>query len=275
MSNRGLSVVEAAVIIVVVVTVALVIAPVFMHSGGHWDGPNCQSNMQQIGKAIKTYMTDWDDTYPTNRRWVSPSKLGPVTDQVKLSPAGTDKEGNPIRFRHGLNWVEGVYAYIEATSGPSDSASVWRCPAASEAAYPAGSETALVTYAFNRNLIEKSERVVRTSGDLLMVREMDRCVESVLRPINDSNGKASAPPVSPFLNKRDVKLGWTNPSLHADRSNVLFADGHVRLCELDYFPPQRHYTRKNCWDAETGQWYNFAQGANALPRYTKSIAITP
>lgn len=274
-SNRGLTLAEVLVIVVVLFIVGAVLSPMLAPRHITCTASYCTSNMQQIGKAIKQYLADWDYTYPTNRCWVSRGKLGPVRDRVKLSPAEVDDRGNPIRFRHGVNWVEGLYGHIQGITNSKDASSVWCCPSASGRTYPAGSDSAAVSYAFNRNLAEKPENVIRGASNLLLVREMDRRVDAVLRPANDSTGDSAAQPASPFLTTRDCKLGKTKPDLHANGSNVLLADGHIRYFERPYFPDR--YAREDCWDSETQQWYNYGPGAaREMPaKYIRSIAITP
>lgn len=211
-----------------------------------------------MGSAIRMYLSDWDDHFPTNRQFDSSGKLGAIEPSVKLTPPATDKDGRPIRFKYGANWVEGLYNYIEAVTEQNDPNSIWKCPSITLSPYPADSKTASVSYVFNRNLIEVDEKRIKSTGNLMMVRESDRLLEADLRPTNDTTWTSKKRPVSPFLTKHDDLIGSTNPKLHGNGSHILFADGHVKM-----FP---YETTKNIsWDANTAKWYN----AN------NRIAVTP
>ena len=107
---------------------------------------------------------------------------------------------------------------------------------------PGDDSTAAVSYAFNRNLVERPEKAVRYAANTMMVREMDRRVDAELRPTNYSCGRPDVPPDSPFLTKHDSRMEETNPGVHGEGSNVLFADGHVQgfhgFLKPDTSPPR-------------------------------------
>lgn len=260
MSRRsGVSAVEVLVFFIVVVVIAAILWPLFTYGGRcpPLRASPCQSNLTQIGRAIKMYMSDWDNTYPT--QCLRPASMA---FSVKLSPR---EEVNQKRFVHGTNWVEALFSYIETTS-KNDAWSVWRCGACSDDTYPKRSDTAAVSYVLNRNLIQLPEGYVTDGARLMLLREADRLVNSDLRPTNLSRKNEKAMPQSPFLTKRDVRMGETKPDLHNKGSHVLFADGHVK-----YFGAES-YTDKPSWDPETQQWWNYVKGH---PGIDKAIAITP
>lgn len=256
--------------VIIVVVVAAVLFPIFAHSTGSSPTADCQSNMKNIGNALKMYLSDWGDTYPTNRTWIGHSrKLGPIRSYVKLTTPGlTAGDGTSIRFEHGVNWVEGLYNYVEQVS--KSGASMWQCPQALRNHYPPDSDTALVSYVFNRNLTEENEGIIMSGANTMLVREMDRLVNADLRPVNYSNNSSSKPPVSAFLNDRDVRFGKTHPMIHNTGSNILFADGHVEMYDKSFYPT-------DCaWDKDTQKWWNYAPGAKGKPgNYIRSITVTP
>ncbi len=240
----------------------------------HCGSSSCESNMKQIGNAIKMYLSDWNDTFPTNRPFLNGHKVGPIRVYVKLSPH--EPIGNatePPRFSYGVNWVEGLYSYIENVTKASDPQSVWRCQAASSRVYPEGSKTAAVNYVFNRNLVERSARSLTYAANLMVVREIDAVVNAELRPTNDTTWTSKTPPRSPFLTSHDTRAGHMNPKIHGAGSHILFADGHVKVFDASFFPER--ITKSRCWDPDTKQWYNYAPGSGKPEGYTKSIAITP
>lgn len=230
---------------------------------------NCQSNMTQLGRAFKMYLSDWDYTYPTNRAWSQiKGKPGAVAETVKLTPAGLmNAKGSPVKFLYGVNWVECLYSYVEAAGSSNDAPTVWRCPKASSATYPSNSKTACTSYVYNRNLVEMQEDKIVCSSNLMIAREADRLVNADLRPLNNSAGSPKKMPSSAFLNSRDIRMGKTNELVHDKGSHILFADGHVKFFDASYFSPKPE------WDPVTRQWYNFVISQN--PALDQSIAITP
>lgn len=212
-------------------------------------GIPCDARLNQIGKAIKTYLTDWDGCYPTNRPWVAPGKLGPVSSNVKLSREGIDPATyKPYRGDHGITWVEGLYHYVEPVS-KGERYNLWKCPDLSFGELDTTSPSAATTYVFNRNLVEKAEADVRSPQTLMVIREVDWLVDSALRPLNDST-KPNQPPVSAFLTSEDLVLGKTRHDLHGQGSSILFADGHVKRIPADSMPD------KCVWDPKTESWGN-------------------
>lgn len=265
-------VVGVFVAFVIVCVAAAVLFPMFAQHGHTSLEADCQSNLMQIGRALKLYLADWHDTYPTNRVLLANGKLGRVASHIKLTPADDkNSDGTPARFRYGVNWVEALSPFMEQISMNSNGA--WRCQSLGSQTYPENSNTAAVSYAFNRNLIGRPEQAIHTASNLMVVREMDRLVDAELRPANYSCGLPDAPPDSPFLTTRDSRIGSTKPELHSTGSNVVFADGHVKWFSAEWFPDQRHITAKLCWDSKDRQWYNCLDPRK--PSQYKSIAITP
>ncbi len=89
-------------------------------------------------------------------------------------------------------------------------------------------------------------------------------------PANKSTKNAALPPQSPFLTRRDARIGSTEP-VHGNRSYVLFCDGHVRWVSVNMMPER--LSKSSSYDAQEKRWYNYA---NVGPKaYGKTIAITP
>ena len=278
--RRGFTLIELLVVIAIIAILAAILFPVFARARKAAQASNCQSNFKQIGNAIKMYLSDWQDTYPTNRILAAGGVPGSISDQINLStPGALDPNGDPVKFQYGINWVEGLYSYVEAITKSSDPMTVWRCQAASNRTYPVNSTTAAVTYAFNACLIEQPEGILKGAANLLMVREMDRLVNAVLRPSTDVTGSDATPPRTPLLNKNDWRIRATEPMLHGNGSHVLFADGHVKLFDRKFFPEDAEYSKKaEHWDSETQQWYNFVYKGTTDPSkkpLDRSIAISP
>ena len=250
-SGSGNAALNVVLCLVVVGVVAVAVAPAFMHPICTSTTVTCQSNLKQIGIAIKQYLNDWDGMYPTNRAFLAKGKLGPISNSVALSKVGAVKDGRPIRFQHGVTWIESLYDHVEGITGRDDWSSVWKCPALEKSHFDPSSASAAVTYVFNRNLVEHNEQDVRSAATLMMARETDRLVDSDLRPTNDCKGPGQAPH-SAFLTDNDDFFGETQPRLHSQGSIILFADGHVKLIPAAAFGP----TNTAVWDKGLATWVN-------------------
>jgi len=280
--RKGFTLIELLVVIAIIAILAAILFPVFAKARKAAQASNCQSNLKQIGNALKMYLSDWQDTYPTNRRYGTGGAVAGIGDEVSLSPPDIDPNtGQPVRFLYGITWVEGLYNYIEQVTKKEDPMTAWRCQAATNKEYPVGSTTAAVTYTFNACLAEQPEGIMKGAANLLMVRETDRLVNSLLRPAQDCTGSDATPPRSPFLNTYDYRMRTTTPTLHTNGSHILFADGHVKLFDWKYFNvSDTDFTSKKAqhWDPETMQWYNFYWAnptTDEQKALNRSIAISP
>lgn len=247
-------------IVIVSGGIVLIILPLFFPGCGHVSHVKdrvCQSNLKYIGYSIKMYMSDWSERYPTNRTFLADGKLGPICASVKLSPAGINsKTGSPIRFRHGIAWVEGLYNYMEPRDEQNEASNVWKCPSASKETSPIGSKTAFVTYVLNRNIIELSQNDVRFPDKLMLAREMNCLVNSDIRPTNYSTNNPKASPKEPFIHDR----------IHGNGSYILFADGHVKLFSKEAF------SSKCAWSPDSKVWYNNTDSQSPVHNL---VMITP
>lgn len=263
--RKGFTLIELLVVIAIIAVLAAILFPVFAKARNAAKASNCQSNMTQIGRAIKMYLTDWDDTYPTNR-FKTTMTMGPTMPLSPYDPV------NPQRFTSSINWVEALFSYIESTTKKEDPMTVWRCQGASSVQQTPNSA---VSYTFNYNLLEQPEGVIRTASNLMMVREFDRLLDAVCRPSNDSTGKSGTAPINPFFTKNDATLFRQqqpfNNKMHNKGSHILFADGHVKYFGEEFWPAG-NLSSQNNWDQETGQWWNWV---NRQKNLDKVIAITP
>ena len=289
--RRGFTLIELLVVIAIIAILAAILFPVFSRARRAAQASNCQSNMKQIGNAIKMYLGDWDDTYPTNRTINSDRSLTSVTFECNLSsqdsngnPGVDPATGAPLKFENSVNWVEGLYQYVETITKSSDPSSSWKCQAASVTKRPSTFNCG-VNYSFNACLAEQPDGIVKASQNLLMCREISWTVAAELRPTS-SEGMTSdtvAPKYS-FLTAKDATTPNTNPPtyenfrLHANGSHILFADGHVKLFDASFYPDYDSNWAGTAHDIETNQWYNYVYTRPRNPKQrvlNKSIAITP
>lgn len=244
----------------------------------------CQSNLRSLAGAISAYSADYAHTYPTNRRWSAPGIPGGIVESLSLSPAEIDPTtGQPYVFVSGIAWVEGLYPYLmaHAERTSQDWTSFWRCPNASDTKYPVNSLTARVAYTMNACLVEQPTAIVGQRHKVLMLRETDRLVTSILRPAQSCIGSDTPAPRSPFLNNYDFRMGSTDPNQHGTGSYIVLADGHVAHFDFAYYAAtDADYGNKKGehWDPQTRQWYNwfFPDPINEQQRMLdRSIAISP
>lgn len=275
---KRMRVLDISMSALIVLLIAFTLAPAVARLQRSPGDAKCQSNLHQWAKAMDLYLVEYHQLYPTNR---TTPLTGHVDAMVPIPDNVVVGNQPPKRFVFGPNWVEALYPYIQASAGKTGQ--VWKsfrkCPNAQNLSDRTGGYAAqayaCMTYAFNGNLPESSSSLQRNPASLMMLRETDRRVNSILRPANNSTGNSTAPPIAPFLTASDPAMtspGIIVPNQHATGSYILFADGHIRYFTTDY------YTDTPTWDPVTGQWYNFvyANPANDTERmHNKTIAITP
>ncbi len=303
--RRGFTLIELLVVIAIIAILAAILFPVFARARRNAQTSSCASNLTQIGRAIKMYLSDWEDTYPTNYN-TAPRGTSGKTVEMPLSvnsgtTSGTYGEpgapkidpttGKAIRFvgisaassktpnnaTSGPNWVEALYNYIEVATIIDDPSSVWKCPSA--AVKSRNGTYGLVSYVFNACLVEVGESAIASTSNQYMVREEDGMTRSSVRPNNYKGFVGNSTdwsmdgllPAYTFLNEQTPSTynPAVNPKLHANGSHILFADGHVKLFDLTYYPENPAQCTDSS-DPRNGQWFNYVDGDKAF-----TIAITP
>jgi len=285
--KSGFTLIELLVVIAIIAILAAILFPVFARARKAAQASTCQSNLKQIGKSIKLYLADWQDTFMTNRPYSGgdTTVLAGINDCVALSPPVVDTSTNEVKkFVYGITWVEGLYSYIEQVS-KGDSLSVWKCPSSSSATYPLDPAYNCNThYVFNRSLIEKTEGICKSQSNLLMCREFGRMTASTLRPTNDMTGNpggdSNDKPQYAFLNNGDVDgktitQRYCKP--HGNGSHILFADGHVQFFDIGFYPEcNSKYRTGTAWEgAPAMQWYNYNNSSSIPKEKRLTIAVTP
>ena len=65
--GRGFTLIELLVVIAIIAILAAILFPVFARARENARKSNCQSNLKQIGLAIRSYSQDYADRYPCSR----------------------------------------------------------------------------------------------------------------------------------------------------------------------------------------------------------------
>lgn len=268
----------------------------------------CQSNLHQWAQAMTLYLADNHHFYPTNKALdgtrVTIAFLTTLNQDgtLKIDPA----TGQPRRFERSINWVEALYPYIWASA--QKTGQNWKsfryCPHAGASdppfSFPITNNTAVISYVLNGYLIEQPEGIIGNSSNLMMMREIDLTVNSILRPSNVTNTIASSgsvygntavastnPPANAFLTvqidralSNYMSAGQRNPNLHGAGSYILFADGHVKWFSTSYMtrPASSNglLAAIDSWEANESRWYNYNSTTTTVSEdLRKTIAITP
>ena len=100
--TRGFTLIELLVVIAIIAILAAILFPVFAKAREKARQTSCLSNLKQLGLALMSYASDYDDCLPTFNY-----------------PCDSGRNG----VWQGLNWFTAIYPYVK-------NAGVYRCPSA-------------------------------------------------------------------------------------------------------------------------------------------------
>ena len=202
--RRAFTLIELLVVIAIIAILAGLLFPVFAKARGRATTVACLSNMKQIGTALQSYLTDYDDKYPMSR-------LPDATHTI------TNLEGTTI------NWRSELFSYITSKD-------VLVCPNNQWSKYPEESGKYPISYALNGSMFHEyahgpyrptSISDIKAPSDTLFIVE-SRAHYPDLGPWEWSSGITA---------EHDTNHGPFN--IHNNkRMNAVFADTHASAVTL-------------------------------------------
>jgi len=237
-NRKGFTLIELLVVIAIIAVLAAILFPIFARAKAAAQQATCTQNLAQIGKSLRMYASDNDDTLPTNR-----NSTNVLAVQCQLA------DPLPPYAVKTANYVEGLAPYLEKLEDARGRETIWRCPGASNATFPAVApaqlrDAATVTYVLSFYLAEQTEGRIDDAVNTLLMRETDRKHNALLRPyptsLTAALNAANNPPVNCFPPQDGQGAnyafpGQTTPATlvklapvrHSEGSMVMFVDGHV------------------------------------------------
>jgi prepilin-type N-terminal cleavage/methylation domain-containing protein/prepilin-type processing-associated H-X9-DG protein len=241
-ARKGFTLVELLVVIAIIAILAGILYPVFSQAKAKAQQTACQANIKQLGTAVQIYVQDYDETFP-------PVYIDPVRRTIPDSTLVDNPSGK------GFSWTERVYPYVKNEQ-------IFKCKSD-----PAGAQRTPVnarflnSYAYNPLFGTQPDplNAVRLAPGALTLAQLNNPADAALlwdTPVDprQRTGPQSKNNLSRsitdrtravdflYLNKpeklkyaeegtftvaKDASDKWMKPR-HAESSNVLFADGHVK-----------------------------------------------
>ena len=246
-SHKGFTLIELLVVIAIILVLAAILFPIFKKAREQARKNTCQANMVQIGKAIKSYLVDNEDTFPTNYDYPPPPATGnPTHRKVHLAWLSPPP---PSTSRSPGNWVEGLQPNLEKLEDMRGRETMMKCPAASSDMWRPTTSTmwanGAVTYSLNWYIAGENESMFPELASTLMLRELDRVANAALRPCPPAilvAGNITGENIKPL----HWSLSWdgtgsstwptgvsstisgVDPDRHLGGSIIVFGDGHSK-----------------------------------------------
>ncbi|MGC8832436.1 MAG: DUF1559 domain-containing protein [Armatimonadota bacterium] len=229
MSRRGFTLIELLVVIAIIAILAAILFPVFAQAREKARATACFNNMKQIGQALHSYLSDWDDTFPLNRFPNNPKMLEMTGYQDFSWGSGAN---GPAKW----NWRRAVSTYLKSKS-------IWQCPSNDYAWANGGDESNVWykneedkipnSYAYNGGFFQESAPVFTGVDNKPRAREL-----SEIKNPSDLICIIETRTVWPDFYTQSDAFQWTvEPGksvyqTHQHRINFVFADTHVKSLKL-------------------------------------------
>ena len=214
--DHGFTLIELLVVIAIIAILAAILFPVFAQAREKARQAGCQSNLKQIGLALKMYVQDYDETWPS----------GQILKDY--SPGQTGAVGQDFIFN---GWVSNMLRPYTRNQ------QIYRCPtlAGSGFADPWNGGTAttngtnFVSFAYNYVSFDRvtEAQIPEVSGAIVMA---DSALAWWDGPYEDTIYGWRVRDWSWHLAKNYKMTEW-----HGQKNNYLFEDSHVKTASWDSF----------------------------------------
>jgi len=215
MRLRGFTLIELLVVIAIIAILAAILFPVFARVRSAGRAADCVSNLNQLGKALKQYITDWSGYMP---------------------PAGYYYTWNPVEKRPDPKaWTGRIWEYIgeerdvlickELVMEKTPSYALnWRAVTSTDYASPEPTSGHVSFVSGSRFIMgyecSPKDKGALDYGDWDLTNDDQKDGEVYDKPWTDKSGNTYAAVRAPY---------WLRmPGPHNKGLNILFGDGHVK-----------------------------------------------
>jgi len=240
-NKKGFTLIELLVVIAIIAILAAILFPVFARARQAAQRSSCSNNLHQIGLAVSSYTSDWDDKFPLA------TGFGPILDGVgplrqKLAGDNVTWFGNNCRSCLGNNngdtlWMQHLLLQYVKSQG------IFICPSTTVNGdwTAAGSKILWASNSY-RGAKDASLTKAPSYGEPLTDDTDPRTTYFYNAVVEGPTGvrkKVSGQTIAEAEKVAEAPLVWDGVSgclgadpetqlAHGDSINVLYADGHVK-----------------------------------------------
>ena len=259
-SRKGFTLIELLVVIAIIAILAAILFPVFARARQAAQRSSCSNNLHQLGLAINSYTSDWDDKYPLV------SGFGPAIDtqldvfknELAKSADSSWFNGNTRKCFFGIDsdalWMQNLLLQYVKSQG------IFVCPATT---INGEWTVAGKTIQWHNNIWGggPGDSVGDVNPPIVPNKnnETDLATtyffNAVVKGPSGIQKKIAGQTISEAEKVTDAPLIWdgvsgnqtTDPEAqfaHGDSINVMYADGHVRNFDVPN-PTDGNWTQQN------------------------------